>query len=237
MMTEKSFAFTAAVAVWLFVALSLPVPSHAASTAPAASPECKVALRMITSPGYVRDHVGEIPDADTMSDDAKAAFIADLFRKSLTGVDKPEDFCANTIRENLRYNEAYDLPQQCVTFLPLLRKNFEEKIEMRKDLDQHIQKQMDESIVDMLLQDETDPAQLVTRCDVGIKVMQVDLNDRHLKQKYPLPVACEAMFAEMEKTMILPSQLNTIRRQRVLFAIENKDNPRKLDQICDEISR
>ena len=90
MMTGKLFASTAAVALWLVVALSLPISSRAASNAPAASPECKVALRMITSPGYVRDHVGEIPDAETMTDDAKATFIADLFRKSLAGIDKPE---------------------------------------------------------------------------------------------------------------------------------------------------
>jgi len=83
---------------------------------------------------------------------------------------------------------------------------------------------------------ETAPDKLVTRCEVGIKVMHVDLNDKHLKEKYPLPVTCEVFFAEMEKTLILPSQLETIKRQRVIFAIENKDTPEKLDEICEEIT-
>jgi hypothetical protein len=216
-------------------------PAQTAPTSPgnsgAALPECKVALRMVTSTDYLRDHSGEIPDADKLDDDAKAAFVADLFRKTVGGIDQPGQYCTNTIHDNLRYTSTYHLPQQCMDFMPLLKKNFEDKVEYKKDQDQFVQQKLDETVMDMLVLDETAPQQLVQRCEVGIKVMQVDLNDRHLKEKYPLPVACEVMFAEMEKSMILPSQLETIRRQRVLFVIENRDNPKKLDEICDEITK
>jgi len=66
--------------------------------------------------------------------------------------------------------------------------------------------------------------------------MHVDINDKHLEEKYPLPPSCEAFFADMEKTLLLPSQLITLKRQRVIFAIENKNTPEKLHEICEEIS-
>lgn len=200
-------------------------------------PECKVALRLITSPDYIRDHQGEIPDANTMDENAKVSFVANLFKENISKADQQEQFCTATIRDNLGYTNAYHLPHQCVEFLPLLKKSFEDKVSYKKDLPNFARLKMEESIVDMLILDETAPERLVQRCEVGTQVMHVNLNDKHLKQKYPLPPACEALFDDMEKSVILPSELETIRRQRVIFAIENKDTPKKLVDICEEISK
>jgi len=204
---------------------------------PDALPECKIALRILSSPAYIKDHQGEIPDAASMDETAKVNFVGELFRKTVSTAENQEQYCTNTIRETLSYSSAYHLPQACVEFLPLLKKSFEEKVSYKKDLPKFVKQKMDESLIDMLVLDETAPEKLVQRCEVGIKVMQVDLNDKHLKQKYPLPATCEALFLEMEKTLILPSELETLRRQRVIFAIENQDTPKNLEAICEDISR
>jgi len=200
------------------------------------SVECKVALHFVTNPEYIKEHQGEIPDAEKMDDNAKMAFVENLFKETVKKTDDADQYCNNTIKENLHYTNAYHFPKQCVEFLPLLKKSFEDKISYTKDIPNFVQQKMDDSIADMLIMDEIAPDKLITRCEVGIKVMHVDLNDKHLKEKYPLPVTCEVFFADMEKTLILPSQLETIKRQRVIFAIENKDTPEKLDEICEEIT-
>ena len=219
----------------LFCLTALHSPAYAAAQTMA--PECKIALRIITSPDYIRDHQGEMPDATSLDENAKINMVASLFNATLSKTDNQEQYCTNTIRDNLGYSNAYHLPQQCLDFLPLLKKSFEEKISYKKDLPNFVKNKMDESVLDMLILDETAPQQLVQRCETGVKVMRIDLNDKHLKEKYPLPVTCEVLFADMEKTKILPSELETIRRQRVIFAIENKDTPKKLEEICEEISR
>jgi hypothetical protein len=215
-----------------FTASAEPVNEHA--VLPVA---CKVALRIITSPDYVKDHRGEIPDAEKMDENAQIEFVANLFNDTIKKTDDEELYCSNTIRDNLSYTSAYHFPQQCVEFLPLLKKSFEDKISYTKDIPNFVQQRMNDALVEMLIMDETAPEKLVARCEVGIQVMHVDLNDKHLKEKYPLPVTCEAFFTEMEKSMILPSQLDTIKRQRVIFAIENKNTPEKLDAICEEITK
>ena len=199
--------------------------------------ECKIALRIITSPAYLSRHSGEIPDADQRDDNDKAAFVTHLFQDSIKKTANQEQFCANTIRDNLPDTNTWHLPKPCGDFLPLLKKSFEDKVSYKKDQPNFVRQKMDESIIDMLVMEETDAAGLVQRCEVGIEVMQIDLNDKHLKEKYPLPATCEALFADMEKTLILPSELETMRRQRVIFAVENKNTPKKLEQICDEISK
>ncbi len=223
---------TLSMALGSFSAGAEPVNEHA--VLPAA---CKVALRIVTSTDYIKDHHGEIPDAENMDDDHKSEFVEKLFIETAQKADDEDLYCSNTIRDNLSYTKAYHFPQQCVEFMPLLKKSFEEKIIFTKDIPNFVQQKMNDSLVEMLIMDETAPEKLVTRCEVGIQVMHVDLNDKHLKEKYPLPVTCEAFFADMEKSMILPSQLETIKRQRVIFAIENKDTPEKLDEICEEITK
>jgi len=222
----------------LFVCLAIEFSAQAAPTNEHAvfPVECKIALRLISSPDYVHDHQGEIPDAEKMDEDAKIDFVAKLFKDTVGKSDDQPQFCTNTIRDNLHYTNAYHLPSQCSTFLPLLKKSFEEKAPYTKDMANSVQQKMNDSIIDMLILDDTAPDKLVTRCEVGIQVMQVDLNDKHLKEKYPLPVTCEVFFDEMERKLILPAQLETIKRQRVLFAIENKNTPEKLDEICEEIT-
>lgn len=210
-------------------------PAHAAEEI--TLPECKIALRLLTSPDYINNHQGEIPDVQNMDENAKISFVAKLFRESVSKAEHQDQFCIGTIRDNLKYTNAYHFPNPCPEFLPLLKKSFEEKVSYKKDLPNFVKQKMDESIVDMLILDETAPEKLVQRCSVGIQVMQVNLSDKHLKQKYPLPATCEALFDEMEKSMILPSELETIHRQRVIFALENKDTPKKLVEICEEISR
>jgi len=225
----------------LLTLLTLPLlwalcnPAHAAEAA--MPPECKIALRFITSPDYIRDHQGEIPDAGAMDDAAKVSFLTNLFEETVKKADHQEQFCTGTIQDNLHYSNAYHLPAVCVEFLPLLKKSFDEKVSYKKDLPLLAKQKTDEAIVDMLILDETAPDKLLQRCEVGIQVMHVNLDDKHLKQKYPLPATCEALFEEMEKSLILPSELETIRRQRVIFAIENKDTPKKLVDICEEISK
>ena len=211
-----------------FTASAEPANEHA--VLPAA---CKVALRIITGPDYLKDHRGEIPDAENMDENHLIEFVANLFTETAKKAEDEELYCSNTIRDNLSYTKAYHFPQQCVEFIPLLKKSFEDKITYTKDIPNFVQQKMNDSLVEMLIMDETAPEKLVSRCEIGIQVMHVDLNDKHLKEKYPLPVTCEAFFAEMEKSMILPSQLETIKRQRVIFAIENKNTPEKLDQICE----
>jgi len=211
--------------------------AHAACAQTETPPECRVALRILTSPEYIKDHLGEIPDADKLDDEGKVQFVADLFNATSSKAEDPEQFCANTVRSNLSYSAAYHFPQQCLAFLPLLKKSFEDKISFKKDIPNFAQQKMNDAILEMLVLEEIAPEKLVQRCEVGIKVMQVDLGDKHLKQKYPLPVTCEVLFDAMEKTKILPSELDTIRRQRVIFAIENKDTPDRLNEICAEISK
>lgn len=200
------------------------------------SAECRVAMRLVTSPDYVKDHHGEIPDEGTMDENSKLQFVARLFEQSISKAADPVQFCSNTIQQNLSYTNAYHLPKQCVDFLPLLKTSFEEKVSYTKGMDASVKQKMDDALVEMLILDETAPDKLISRCEVGIQVMHVDLNDKHLKEKYPLPVSCEVFFADMEKSLILPSQLDTIKRQRVIFALENKNTPKKLDEICEEIS-
>lgn len=199
-------------------------------------PECKVALRLVTSPGYVKDHEDEIPDAEKMDENSKIKFVANLFKDTINQNDDQALYCTNTIYENLHDTNAWHLPKQCVEFLPLLKKSFEEKIAYTKNQQNFVQQKMNESIADMLIMDEAEPDKLVGRCEVGLEVMRVDLNDKHLKEKYPLPVTCEVFFDEMEKNLILPAQLKTVKRQRVIFAIENKNTPEKLNEICEEIT-
>lgn len=227
----------ACLAFFLLLAAQFSIHATSVNASPALPAECKIALRLVTSPDYVEDHWGEIPDAEKMDESSQIEFVANLFKDTLNKTDDEVQYCTNTLRENLRYTNAYHFPQQCVEFLPLLKKSFEEKISYTKDIPNFVQQKMDDSIIDMLIMDETAPDQLATRCEVGIQVMHVDLNDKHLKEKYPLPVTCEAFFDEMEKSLILPSQLETIKRQRVIFALENKNSPEKLNEICAEITR
>lgn len=234
-----SSAFCALLSSLLF---ALTLPFNAVHAAPAnehavLAPECKVALRLVTSPDYVSDHQGEIPDADKMDESSKGLFIGNVFRQSMARADSEEQFCGNTIRENLRYRTVIPFPPPCVEFIPLLKKSFDDKVAFTNEGASSVQNKMNDSLAEMLVLAETAPAQLVTRCEVGIKVMHVDLNDRHLKEKYPLPVTCEAFFNEIEKTLILPAQLETLKRQRVLLSIENKNTPKKMDEICEEMTR
>ena len=201
------------------------------------SAECKVALRIISSPDYIKDHHGEIPDDGKMSEQDLSNFVTHLFMESIKKSDDQEQFCTNTVRDNLTYTNAYHLPEKCMEFLPLLKKSFEERIAYKKETVKSVDMRMNGAIADMLILDEIAPDKLLSRCEVGLKVMQVNLHDKHLKEKYPLPPTCEVFFDQMEKSMILPAQLETIQRQRVIFAIENKDTPEKLVEICEEISK
>ena len=221
-----------------FVGLTCIVPAQSAPVAPSTDlPACKVALRIVTSPSYIQAHAGEIPDADKMNETRQIEFIEKLFRESIAKNDDQELFCTNTIKDNLRYSEATHLPSSCTKFLPLLRKSFEDKVVYRNELAKQVQSKMDDALTEMLVLGESEPAQLIARCDVGIEVMQVNLNDKHLERRYPLPATCEALFADMEKTLILPAQLETLRRQRVIFFLENKNTPEKLTLLCEQISR
>ncbi len=218
--------------------LCLTVVCHAESAYEhAVSPECTVALRIVSSPDYIKDHHGEIPDDGSMNEQDLSTFVKNLFMESVKKSADQELFCTNTIRDNLRYTSAYHLPETCTEFLPSLKKSFEDRIAYKKETPKSVELRMNGAIADMLILQEIAPEQLLSRCDVGLKVMQVNLHDRHLKEKYPLPPTCEVFFEQMEKSMILPAQLETIQRQRVIFAIENRDTPEKLVEICEEISK
>ena len=221
-------------AFWLLFTLHGPVLAATGSEQPV---ECTIALRIISSPEYVSAHGGEIPDGDQMDSGSRTRFVTDLFKDSLSKAKDREQFCSNTIRDNLSYTGSDHFPKPCAAFMPLLKKSFEDKVSYKKDLQNTVEQRMNESLLDMLVLNETAPDQLARRCEVGIEVMQTDLHDRHLKEKFPLPAACEVLFADMEKTLLLPTELDTLRRQRVIFAVENKNTPEKLDAICNEISR
>lgn len=224
--------------VMLVVGWASPTLAPAATVATSTDlPVCKVALRMVTSAAYIQAHRGEIPDVDTLNEAQQIDFISKLFRDSMTKSDDQELFCTNTVRDNLRTSQVINLPQKCTEFLPLLKKSFEEKIVYKTDGTRQVQSKMDDALTEMLVLGETTPEQLLARCEVGIEVMQVDLHDKHLAQRYPLPVVCEALFTDMEKTLILPAQLDTMRRQRVIFFLENKSTPEKLETLCQQISR
>ncbi|PRC91511.1 hypothetical protein [Solimicrobium silvestre] len=199
--------------------------------------ECQIALRIVTSPEYLQKNHSKIPELKNLDEAGMVTAMTNSLMESIKNAPDQEQFCATKIRQNLAYSSAYHFPKQCVDFLPLLKKSFEDRVAFKTDRSDSAQQKMNNAIVEMLVLDETDPAKLVQRCDVGIQVMQVNLNDKHLREKYPLPAACEVFFADMEKAMILPSQFETIQRQRVIFSIENKDTPERLDEICDEISK
>ena len=200
-------------------------------------PECKVALRIITSPEYLQKNKAASPELNNLDNDSALNSVAATFKQAVSDADDKEQFCATKVRKNLSYTSAYNFPQQCVEFIPLLRKSFEDRVAIKTDKNNGVQRKMDEAILEMLVLDEIDPPKLIQRCEVGTKVMHVNLKDTHLREKYPLPASCEVFFAEMEKLMTLPAEFETIQRQRVIFAIENKDTPEKLVQICDEISK
>lgn len=233
-MNRTHFLFLACALVLYLIGTS---PQAGAAGQPVDQPACKVALRLLTSPAYIRAHLGEIPDADKLNETQQVDFISALFRDSVTKKEDQELFCTTTIKENLRYAAATPLPQTCAEFLPKLKKSFEAKAAYKTDVAKQVQSHMDDSLTEMLVLGETEPAQLLSRCQVGMEVMQVNLNDKHLAQRYPLPVSCEALFADMEKTLILPAQLETLRRQRVIFFLENKNTPEKLETLCQQISQ
>lgn len=200
-------------------------------------PECQVALRIITSPEYLQKNRNEISELKNLDEAGMVNAMTNSFTTSANNAPDREQFCMDKIRQNLAYTSAYNFPKSCVDFLPLLKKSFEDRAPYKGNIANSVQQKMDDATTEMLVLDKTDPAKLVQRCEVGIQVMQVNLNDKHLREKYPLPPTCELFFADMEKTMILPSQLETIQRQRVIFSIENKDTPEKLNQICEDISK
>lgn len=200
-------------------------------------PECKIALRIITSPEYLQKNKAEFPELKNLGQDGMVNFMTSAFQQAVRNSADQEQFCANKIRTNLSYTSAYNFPRQCVEFMPLLKKSFEDRVAFKEEKNTSVQRKMNEAILEMLVLDEINPAKLIERCDVGIKVMRVNLKDTHLREKYPLPASCEVFFSEMEKVMTLPSQFETIQRQRVIFAIENRKTPEKLVEICDEISK
>lgn len=225
-------------AVLCLVGLTCVTPARSAPLAQSTDlPACKVALRIVTSPSYITAHLGEIPDADKLNETQQIEFVEKVFRESIAKNDDQELFCSNTVKDNLRYSEATHLPAACTEFLPLLKKSFEDKVAYKTDVAKQVQGKMDEALTEMLVLGESEPAQLIARCEVGLEVMRVDLKDKHLERRYPLPATCEALFADMEKTLILPAQLETLRRQRVIFFLENKNTPEKLEMLCQQISR
>ena len=205
--------------------------------APEEIAECKIALRMVTSADFLTQNRQTLPELQGINQDDLAQTESQFLKAQIKTSNDPAQFCESIIRHNLNLKNAYHLPSVCDEFMPFLKKSFEERFGGKPNHVAIVNKKMADNIVDMLILSEIEPSHLIKRCEVGLKVMQVDLEDRHLREKYPLPASCELFFAEMEKAMILPSEFKTIQRQRVIFAIENKDDPERLVEICNEISK
>ncbi len=226
-MSPVRFYFT------LLFLLSLTTLAHAE----ASLPECKVALRILTSAEYLQQNRSQFPDLINPDQQQLVDAMTRSFNESLQSSSDQEQLCVNTIRRNLAITSAYQLPPACTEFLPQLKKSFTERVALKGNASKIVDKQMADATVEMLILGEIEPAKLLQRCNVGMEVMRVNLKDAHLRERYPLPAACEVFFAEMEKTMILPAQYETIQRQRVIFALENKTTPDKLIDICEQISK
>ena len=219
------------------LSLSLPVNAAPQNEKSVLPPECSIALRIVTSPEYLQKNPEQLTALNNLDMPAKISWMTASFKEDVRNASDQEQFCSQSVRSNLAYADIIPLPNPCGEFLPLLKKSFIERLSFKDGSKQTVQRQMDDARLEMLVLNEIAPAKLVQRCEVGIQVMQVNLNDRHLAEKYPLPPACEVFFADMEKVMVLPAQLQTIHRQRVIFALENKNTPDKLIEICEQISK